>query len=132
MIHIYNIIFNYYSLLHQQCAWISLHKCINDLIHNVNAKNIKDIRRHIINLNIVRGRGLFCQSIMQKQVISMEKTDIYATLISLINPDVSNFLIYFIIYNNNLSIVLFIVSKRRRITHIKVYCPIQKGVYSRR
>lgn len=48
-----------------------------------------------MNLNIVRGRGLFCQFIMQRQAILTENTDIYACLVATINCDVSIFNLFY-------------------------------------
>ncbi len=49
----------------QRLAWEALKKSINGLINKVNTPNISIIVRELFAENIVRGRGLLCQAIMQ-------------------------------------------------------------------
>ena len=49
----------------QRLAWEALKKSINGLINKVNSPNIAVIVRELFAENIVRGRGLLCQSIIQ-------------------------------------------------------------------
>lgn len=53
------------SVEFQRLAWEALKKSINGLINKVNSPNIGIIVRELFSENIVRGRGLLCQSIMQ-------------------------------------------------------------------
>jgi pre-mRNA-splicing factor CWC22 len=46
----------------QRLAWEALKKSINGLINKVNSPNIAIIVRELFAENIVRGRGLLCQS----------------------------------------------------------------------
>ena len=62
----------------QRLAWEALKKSINGLINKVNSPNIAIIVRELFAENIVRGRGLLCQSIMQAQTASPTFTHVYA------------------------------------------------------
>ena len=53
------------SEAYQRLAWEALKKSINGLINKVNSPNIAVIVRELFAENIVRGRGLLCQSIIQ-------------------------------------------------------------------
>ena len=84
---------NYYDLLadvnlfilYFRLAWEALKKSINGLINKVNSPNIAIIVRELFAENIVRGRGLLCQSIMQAQTASPTFTHVYAGLVAIIN-----------------------------------------------
>ena len=83
---------NYYYLLadirfilYFRLAWEALKKSINGLINKVNSPNIAIIVRELFAENIVRGRGLLCQSIMQAQTASPTFTHVYAGLVAIIN-----------------------------------------------
>lgn len=65
--------------------WESLKKSINGLINRVNVGNLRDIVVDLFSVNLVRGRGLLCKSLMKAQVASPAYTNIYAALISVIN-----------------------------------------------
>ena len=73
------------SIEYQQITWDALRKSINGLINKVNVSNIMHIIPELINENIIRGRGLLCQSIMKAQSASPTFTRVYAALISVIN-----------------------------------------------
>ena len=49
---------------YQRMAWEALKKSINGMINKVSISNIKLIVPELFNENLVRGRGLFCRSIM--------------------------------------------------------------------
>ena len=66
------------SAAFQRLAWEALKKSINGLINKVNSPNIAIIVRELFSENIVRGRGLLCQSIMQAQTASPTFTHVYA------------------------------------------------------
>ena len=66
------------SEAYQRLAWEALKKSINGLINKVNSPNIAIIVRELFAENIVRGRGLLCQSIMQAQTASPTFTHVYA------------------------------------------------------
>ncbi|KAH8781495.1 hypothetical protein F5883DRAFT_600122 [Diaporthe sp. PMI_573] len=69
----------------QRMAWEALKKSINGLINKANSPNLKLIVPELFNENLVRGRGLFCQSIMKAQAASLPFTPIYAAMVSIVN-----------------------------------------------
>ncbi|KAK7538523.1 pre-mRNA-splicing factor cwc22 [Phyllosticta citribraziliensis] len=70
---------------YQRMAWEALKKSINGLINKVNVSNIKYIVPELFNENLVRGRGLFCRSIMKAQAASLPFTPIYAAMAAIVN-----------------------------------------------
>ncbi|KAM0562149.1 hypothetical protein ACHAPJ_002594 [Fusarium lateritium] len=81
---------------YQRMAWEALKKSINGLINKVNTANIKFIVPELFSENLVRGRGLFCRSIMKAQAASLPFTPIYAAMAAIVNtklPQVGELLI---------------------------------------
>jgi pre-mRNA-splicing factor CWC22 len=81
---------------YQRMAWEALKKSINGLINKVNTSNIKHIVPELFTENLVRGRGLFCRSIMKAQAASLPFTPIYAAMAAVVNtklPQVGELLI---------------------------------------
>ncbi|KAJ5763460.1 hypothetical protein N7533_002141 [Penicillium manginii] len=81
---------------YQRMAWEALKKSINGLINKVNVSNIKYIVPELFGENLVRGRGLFCRSIMKAQAASLPFTPIYAAMASIVNtklPQVGDLLL---------------------------------------
>lgn len=81
---------------YQRMAWEALKKSINGLINKVNVSNIKFIVPELFAENLVRGRGLFCRSIMKAQAASLPFTPIYATMAAIVNtklPQVGDLLL---------------------------------------
>ena len=70
---------------YQRIAWEALKKSINGLINKVNVSNIKHIVPELFGENLVRGRGLFCRSIMKAQAASLPFTPIYAAMAAIVN-----------------------------------------------
>ena len=86
----------------QRLAWEALKKSINGLINKVNSPNIAIIVRELFAENIVRGRGLLCQSIMLAQTASPTFTHVYAALAAIINtkfPNIGELLLKRLIIN---------------------------------
>jgi pre-mRNA-splicing factor CWC22 len=73
------------SIEYQRLAWEALKKSIHGLVNKVNIPNIAQVVRELFKENIVRGRGLLCRSIMQAQLFSPTFTNVYASLIAIIN-----------------------------------------------
>lgn len=69
----------------QRMAWEALKKSINGLINKANSPNLKQIVPELFQENLVRGKGLFCQSIMKAQAASLPFTPIYATMVAIVN-----------------------------------------------
>ena len=81
---------------YQRMAWEALKKSINGLINKVNVSNIKHIVPELFIENLVRGRGLFCRSIMKAQAASLPFTPIYAAMAAIVNtklPQVGELLV---------------------------------------
>lgn len=81
---------------YQRMAWEALKKSINGLINKVNVSNIKFIVPELFSENLVRGRGLFCRSIMKAQAASLPFTPIYAAMAAIVNtklPQVGELLV---------------------------------------
>ena len=73
------------SIEFQRIAWEALKKSIHGLVNKVNAPNISQVVRELFKENLVRARGLLCRSIMQAQLFSPTFTNVYASLIAIIN-----------------------------------------------
>ncbi|KAK9449660.1 pre-mRNA-splicing factor cwc22 [Limtongia smithiae] len=69
----------------QRQAWESLKKGINGLVNKVNKSNIRDIVQDIFRQNLVRGRGLFCRSMMRAQTASLPFTPVYGAIAAIVN-----------------------------------------------
>ena len=60
---------------------------INFLVNKVNIPNLTQIVRELFKENIVRGRGVLVRSIMQAQLFSPTFTNVYASLMAIINME---------------------------------------------
>ncbi|KAJ6780557.1 hypothetical protein PWT90_10316 [Aphanocladium album] len=81
---------------YQRMAWEALKKSINGLINKVHTANIKHIVPELFGENLIRGRGLFCRSIMKAQAASLPFTPIYAAMAAIVNtklPQVGELLV---------------------------------------
>nr|GME19598.1 pre-mRNA-splicing factor CWC22 homolog [Ipomoea batatas] len=84
------------SVEYQKMTWDALRKSINGLVNKVNVTNIKNIIPELFAENLIRGRGLFCRSCMKSQMASPSFTDVFATLVAVVNtrfPVVGNLLL---------------------------------------
>ncbi|KAF2276014.1 MIF4G-domain-containing protein [Westerdykella ornata] len=80
----------------QRMAWEALKKSIQGLINKCNVSNIKMIVPELFSENLIRGRGLFCRSIMKAQAASLPFTNIYACMVAIVNtklPQVGDLLV---------------------------------------
>lgn len=62
----------------------------------VNTSNIKHVVPELFAENLIRGRGLFCRSIMKAQAASLPYTPVFAALVAIINtkmPQVGELLV---------------------------------------
>uniref|UniRef100_A0A0E0BQZ1 MI domain-containing protein n=1 Tax=Oryza glumipatula TaxID=40148 RepID=A0A0E0BQZ1_9ORYZ len=81
---------------YQRLSWDALKKSINGLVNKVNATNIKNIVPELFAENLVRGRGLFCQSCIKSQMASPGFTDVFAALVAVVNtkfPEIGRLLL---------------------------------------
>ncbi|CAF2650526.1 unnamed protein product [Rotaria sp. Silwood2] len=74
-----------FSFEYQHLAWGALKQSINDLVEQVNASNLPTIIRQILQHNIIRGRGILANSIIEAQFASPNNTNLYAALVSVVN-----------------------------------------------
>ncbi|XP_040385551.1 pre-mRNA-splicing factor CWC22 homolog [Oryza brachyantha] len=84
------------STEYQRLSWDALKKSINGLVNKVNATNIKNIVPELFAENLVRGRGLFCQSCIKSQMASPGFTDVFAALVAVVNtkfPEIGRLLL---------------------------------------
>jgi pre-mRNA-splicing factor CWC22 len=80
----------------QRMAWEALKKSIQGMINKCNVANIKSIVPELFSENLIRGRGLFCRSIMKAQASSLPFTPIYAAMVAIVNtklPQVGDLLV---------------------------------------
>jgi len=54
----------------------------------------KEIKKKMLRLNIMRGRGILCKCIMEAQLASTGNTHIYALFIALIYDEVGSFILF--------------------------------------
>ena len=73
---------------YQRLAWEGLKKNINGLINKVNIGNIAQMVQELFEINLIRGRGLFCKAIMRAQTSSPTFTHVYAALVAVCNTKV--------------------------------------------
>lgn len=70
----------------QRMNWDALKKSITGLVNKVAADNIKQIVPELFGgANLIRGRGLFCRSIMKAQSLSLPFTPVFASLVAIVN-----------------------------------------------
>lgn len=84
------------AMLKQQQAWLTMKKRINGVINRINTSNIKKCAKDLLQLNIIRGKGLFCKSIMRAQQVCGHFSNIYAALVAVLNtrvPEVTELLL---------------------------------------
>ena len=65
--------------------WDALRKSITRIVNRVNVTNIKHVMLELFSENLIRGRGLFAQSVMKAQAASLPYTPVYVVLVSIIN-----------------------------------------------
>ena len=73
------------SAEYQKMSWEALRKGINGHVNKVNISNIRGIVPELLELNLVRGRGLLCRALMKAQLASPGFTHIYAALAAVLN-----------------------------------------------
>jgi len=73
---------------YQRMAWEALKKSLQGLINKCNVANIKQIVPELFSENLIRGRGLFCRSIMKSQAASLPFTNVYAAMVAIINSKI--------------------------------------------
>ena len=69
----------------QRMSWDALRKSINGLINKINVANIKQIIPELFGENLIRGRGLYCRSMMRAQAASLPFTPVFAAMTAIVN-----------------------------------------------
>lgn len=72
----------------QKIQWENLKKRINSIVNKVNKENIKIMVVQLFKLNLFRGRGLLCNSLIKSQQLSTVYSDVYSSLVSVINSKI--------------------------------------------
>ncbi len=70
---------------YQRQQWEELKKSMNGLINKLNTKNITEMVVSLIQLNLTRGCGLFCKSIMKSQQMAPLYTPVCACCVAILN-----------------------------------------------
>jgi pre-mRNA-splicing factor CWC22 len=66
-------------------TWDSLRNSITRIINKVTTTNLVDIIRELLDLNLIRGRGIFCRSVLTSQMAYPEMSDVFSALVAVIN-----------------------------------------------
>jgi len=85
-----------HSVEYQRMTWEALKKSINGIVNKVSPSNIKNLIPELFYENLVRGRGLFCRSLMKAQAASPNFTAVYAALVAVVNtkmPEIGELLV---------------------------------------
>lgn len=69
----------------QRISWEALRRSLNGLINKVNTSNIAEIVEDLIELNLVRGRGLLVKVTIISQAQSPIHTPVYAAMFAVLN-----------------------------------------------
>lgn len=72
----------------QRLSWDALRKSLTGMVNRVNIANIKQVAPELFGENLVRGKGLFCRSIMKAQAASLPFTPVFAALVAIINSKI--------------------------------------------
>ncbi|ULU05990.1 hypothetical protein L3Y34_018121 [Caenorhabditis briggsae] len=70
---------------YQRMNWERMKKKIHGLVNRVNAKNLVQIVRELLQENVIRSKGLLCRDIIQAQAFSPGFSNVYAALAAVIN-----------------------------------------------
>lgn len=80
----------------QRLAWERLRKQVHGVVNRVNAGNAADCVLELLQLNLVRGMGLFVRSLLRAQVVSQNFSPVYAAVVAAVNarlPEVGELLL---------------------------------------
>ncbi|OWB52893.1 hypothetical protein B5S27_g4476 [[Candida] boidinii] len=73
---------------YQKLKWDQLKKQLNGLINKANVSNLKVIVVELFQCNLIRGKGAFIRSLMKAQSSALTFTNVYASLICIINSKI--------------------------------------------
>ncbi|EDR21607.1 pre-mRNA-splicing factor cwc22, putative [Entamoeba dispar SAW760] len=92
---------------YQKQSFMALKRTLNGLVNKVSLSNIKTIIVELFKENLVRGKGLFVNSVIRAQDAEPNFSNIYATLVAVINtkiPAIGELTIHRIIHQFNLTV----------------------------
>jgi pre-mRNA-splicing factor CWC22 len=69
----------------QRLAWERLRKRIHGVVNRANVSNAADCVLELLRLNLVRGLGLLCRSLLRAQVVSQNFSSVYAAMVAAVN-----------------------------------------------
>ncbi|KAH6829441.1 hypothetical protein C2S53_011484 [Perilla frutescens var. hirtella] len=81
---------------HNKMEWLSMKTRITALVEKADVSNVELVADQILNENIIKGKGVFCQTVMKSQSESPESSDVYAAVVAIINskfPEVGYLLV---------------------------------------
>ncbi|KAF0762831.1 pre-mRNA-splicing factor CWC22 [Aphis craccivora] len=79
-------LFKFFSDVYQRTVWKRLRAKISYLVSIANSINIGNVKKELLQQNLIRGKHLFCHFIIQAQLTSSsQNTHVYATLVAVIN-----------------------------------------------
>ncbi|GAU31497.1 hypothetical protein TSUD_332720 [Trifolium subterraneum] len=70
---------------YQRLTWDSLRNRITRIINKVTPTNLEDIIREFFDVNLIRGRGIFCRSVLTLQMSYPEISDVLSALVAVVN-----------------------------------------------
>ncbi|CAF1493680.1 unnamed protein product, partial [Rotaria sordida] len=73
------------TIANQSLAWKNLETFICDQVKIVDQSNIRQIFRNLLQVNLIRGRGLLANAIIEAQKNSPKYTNVYAAFVYIIN-----------------------------------------------
>lgn len=111
--------------LYQRWAWNEMKMALYRHINRVRLWNIDAVVQDLLKINLVRGRGLFCTTIIKTQRNNPQLTYVYAATVALINeklPDIGKLLLnrlnYEFLYGIRQRIRNVAISTARLIAHL--------------
>jgi len=69
----------------QRASWEDLRRGVNGIVNKVNVDNLAALLPELFALNLIRGRGLLCQSIVRAQMAAPDLGPIFAATVAIIN-----------------------------------------------
>ncbi|XP_073053960.1 pre-mRNA-splicing factor cwc22-like [Primulina eburnea] len=89
------------TIEYQRMTWDEMRKSMTFSLNRVAATNIKIIIPELFAVNLIRGKGLFCRSCMECQILWLPSTDAIAGLVAVVNakfPEVGDLLLRRIVF----------------------------------
>uniref|UniRef100_A0AC35TUD7 MI domain-containing protein n=1 Tax=Rhabditophanes sp. KR3021 TaxID=114890 RepID=A0AC35TUD7_9BILA len=84
------------SEVYQRMAWENLKNKIQGAVNKLNKANIVDILKELMEVNIIRGKGVLVKALIMAQVFSPTFSNVYAAFVAVINskfPDIGELVV---------------------------------------